>query len=317
MAKSNILVTGGAGFIGSNIVAQLLKLGHNVRVLDNMSTGRLQNLQPFLGDIELIEGSITDPDTCKKACDGIELVSHQAAFGSVPRSLRDPSLYSHNNLHGFVVLMQAAKDAGVERIAYASSSSVYGDITDSPKVEHRIGVPLSPYAASKLSNEIFAHAFAKAFGITCIGMRYFNVFGPNQDPNGAYAAVVPLFFSNILQGKSALIYGDGEQSRDFTFVENVVNANIAGLTVADLSGSRVYNIGCGETTTVNRLYKGIAHLLRSNVEPSYQPPRAGDVRNSLADISLAQKELGYTASIKLEEGLQRTVPHFEKLFSKS
>jgi len=315
MSKFNILVTGGAGFIGSNLVEKLLELGHSVRILDNFSNGKRENIKPFLSDIQLFEGSITDPLLCKKACEGVNLVSHQAAYGSVPRSLKDPSLYSHNNLHGFVVLAQAAREAGVERLAYASSSSVYGTQADSPKVEERIGTPLSPYAASKLANEIFAHSFSNAFGLTCIGLRYFNVYGPKQDPFGAYAAVVPLFFSHLLRQSSPLIYGDGEQSRDFTYVENVVQANIQALTAPGLSGSKVYNIGCGETTTVNMLFKGIAGLLGSTLSPSYQEPRAGDVRNSLANISKAQLELGYDPKIKLAEGLAKTYPHFASLFA--
>ena len=307
----NILVTGGAGFIGSNLVRALLKQGHNVRVLDNFSTGFRKNLEDLGENLEIIEGDITNSEDCAKACVGIDAVSHQAAFGSVPRSIEFPELYSMNNLHGFVTVCNQARLAGVKRIVYASSSSVYGDLLVSPKKETQRGRPLSPYAASKQSKEDFAHAFANAYGMTMVGFRYFNVFGPRQNPKGPYAAVIPLFVNHILNDESSVIFGDGEQSRDFTFVKNVVFANISAMTSELKQDSYIFNIACGQSTSVNRLYKIIADSLNSSIKPEYKPPRNGDIKDSLADITQAKELLNYNEAISLEDGLVETIEWYK------
>jgi len=308
---SKVLVTGGAGFIGSNLAEALLAQGHSVKVLDNFFAGDLRNLQGLKGDLEIIKGDITSIEDCAKACEGVSLVSHQAALGSVPRSMLHPELYSLNNLHGFVTLCNQARLAGVQRIVYASSSSVYGDLVVSPKDESMRGRPLSPYAASKQGNEDFAHAFFNAYGLTMVGFRYFNVFGPRQDPKGAYAAVIPLFISKLLSGQSPTIFGDGEQSRDFTFVSNVVQANIRALFGEIPPESHVVNVACGARTSVNELHDMIASELGSSIRPTHVPDRKGDIRNSLADISLAQELLGYSQWMSLREGLAATVAWYQ------
>ncbi len=307
-----ILVTGGAGFIGSNLTEFLLSQGHSVRVLDDFSAGKRKNLEGLAGDLEVLEGSITDSAICTKACEGVDAISHQAAHGSVPRSLEFPELYSDVNLHGFVVLANAARKAGIKRFVYASSSSVYGDLEESPKVESRVGTLLSPYAASKAANEMFAQSFATAYDMTFVGLRYFNVYGPKQDPNGAYAAVIPLFLRHLLKGESATIFGDGEQSRDFTYVGNVIQANFNAMTLPDLSGAHALNIACGDSTTVNDLYTNIAKNLDSKIAPTYHEPRKGDILHSLADISLARKTINLNPEVELEEGLKKTVTWFLK-----
>lgn len=305
-----VLVTGGAGFIGSNLSEALLKAGHSVRVLDDLSTGFLHNMEGFeeLGDFEFLEGSILDEATCARAVEGCDLVSHQAAFGSVPRSVEFPLLYSMNNLHGTVNVFEAARRAGIKRLVYASSSAVYGDRQYSPKVESDYGRPLSPYAASKNADEQFAHAFANCYDMTLIGFRYFNVFGRRQSPTGPYAAVVPLFTNKLLAGESPVIYGDGEQSRDFTYIDNVIQANIKGMMNVDvLQGSHLLNIACGIATSVNRLFELVAKEVGSSMEPIYLPPRKGDIRDSLADTSAALRLIGYRHEVGIEEGLAETV----------
>lgn len=308
----NILVTGGAGFIGSNLVRKLLADGHHVRVLDNFSTGFRKNLEALGGGLEVFEGDITDADDCANACRGMDVVSHQAAFGSVPRSIEFPELYSMNNLHGFVTLCNQARLSGIKRVVYASSSSVYGDLVVSPKKESQRGHALSPYAASKQSKEDFANAFANAYGMTMVGFRYFNVFGPRQNPRGPYAAVIPLFINNILHGNQSVIYGDGEQSRDFTFVKNVVFANISAMTADLPQGAYIFNVACGKSTSVNKLYEIIAASLSSPVKPDYRPPRNGDIKDSLADISQAKELLGYMEAISLEQGLEETIAWYKE-----
>jgi UDP-N-acetylglucosamine 4-epimerase len=307
-----VLVTGGAGFIGSNLVGNLLEQGHSVRVLDNFCAGDRRNFDGFKGDLEVIEGDITSKADCAKACAGVDVVSHQAALGSVPRSMLEPELYSFNNLHGFVTLCNQARLAGVERIVYASSSSVYGDLVVSPKSETMRGKPLSPYAASKQGNEDFAQAFHNAYGMTMVGFRYFNVFGPRQDPKGAYAAVIPLFVSKLLRGESPTIFGDGEQSRDFTFVGNVVQANVRALFGEVPRGAHLVNVACGTSTTVNQLFNGIASELGTAIQAIHAPDRKGDIRDSLADVSLAQTLLGYADWIHLQEGLAATVAWYRQ-----
>ncbi len=320
ITQKNILVTGGAGFIGSNLVEYLLLNGaKKVRVLDNLSNGFHRNIENFLSNpaFEFIEGDITDKETCARACDGINLVSHQAALGSVPRSIQNPIATHEVNVTAFLNMLVAARDAGVNRFVYASSSSVYGDSTASPKKESNRGNPLSPYAVSKLSNELYAFVFAIHYKMPLIGLRYFNVFGPRQDPNGPYAAVIPLFMNAQLFDTEAVIYGDGEQTRDFTFVENAVQANVRALFAEDEETlNKVYNVAVSESISVNQLYSLIASITGSTKLPRYMPERKGDVKNSLADLSMAKKLLNYDPQYSLQQGLPATVEWFKKTFSK-
>lgn len=312
------LVTGVAGFIGSNLLQKLLQLGQQVVGLDNFSTGYRRNLEDVRscvspetwGRFRLIEGDIRDLETCRAACEGVDAVLHQAAMGSVPRSIDDPLSSHASNLTGFLNMLVAAKDARVENFVYASSSSVYGDEPDLPKREGRIGMPLSPYAATKLGNEIYAQAFAKAYGFRTIGLRYFNVFGPRQDPDGAYAAVIPHWFAGLIQGKTIFINGDGETSRDFCYIDNCVQANLlAGCSTDPRALDQVYNVAVEQRTTLNELFLLIrGHVARrfpgaATVEPIYRDFRPGDVRHSLADIGKARRLLGYEPRFGLDEGL--------------
>ena len=307
-----VLVTGGAGFIGSNLVQKLLEDGHTVRILDNFSLGKWKNFGGLVGNFEVIEGGIEDANICERVCEGIDVISHQAAYGSVPRSIDKPELYSHVNLHGFVNMMNAARKAGIKRFVYASSSSVYGDLEYSPKVESLIGKPISPYAASKASNECFAHSFASCYGMTLIGLRYFNVYGPKQNIDGDYAAVIPKFVSSLLNNRSPNIYGDGGQSRDFTYIDNVVQANINSLFNDIDAGSHVLNIACGESTSVNKIFENVQHILKTNIRPIYKPSRNGDVRDSLASIELAKSLIHYNPAVQLPEGLQKTIEWYKR-----
>ncbi|MCF8275912.1 MAG: SDR family oxidoreductase [Flavobacteriales bacterium] len=316
IGSSTFLITGGAGFIGSNIVTYLMKYGAGqVRVLDNLSEGKLENIQPFLNEpnFEFINGDITDSETCRKACEGVDYITHQAALGSVPRSLETPLLTNAANVTGFLNMLTAAKDAKVKRFVYASSSSVYGDSLKLPKVEEHIGDPLSPYAASKFVNEVYAGVYALNYGIEVVGLRYFNIFGPNQKPDGPYAAVIPLFMDALLKGVSPFVNGDGEQSRDFTFVENAVQANIRSM-FSQVSGAtgQVYNIAFGERTTINQLFFNLKELLGSEVNPTYRDPRKGDVQDSLADISKAKAYLGYNPQFSIKDGLEVTLKWFSE-----
>lgn len=318
ISKATFLITGGAGFVGSNIATYLIKYGAGkVKVLDNLSEGKLDNIQLFLNlpNFEFIEGDITDSKTCQQACSGVDYITHQAALGSVPRSLETPLLTNDANVTGFLNMLTAAKDAKVKRFVYASSSSVYGDSLKLPKVEEHIGDPLSPYAASKFVNEVYAGVYALNYGIEVIGLRYFNIFGPNQKPDGPYAAVIPLFMDALLKGKAPYINGDGEQSRDFTFVENAVQANIRSMFSQVLGATgRVYNIAYGQRTTINQLYNDLKDLLKSDVEPIYREPRKGDVQDSLADISKAKAYLGYDPQFGIKEGLDVTLNWFRQNF---
>ena len=294
------LVTGGAGFIGSHLTEALLGLGQRVRVLDNFSTGRRANLFPAA---ELVEGDLADPEVCRQACVGVDVVLHQGALGSVPRSLADP-LGSHRaNVDGFVNIALAARDAKVSRFVYASSSSVYGDHPALPKVESAIGTPLSPYAATKRIDEIYARAFQDAYGLEAIGLRYFNIFGARQDPNGAYAAVIPKWVQGLLRNEPCVIYGDGETSRDFCYVENAVQANLLSALAPSTSTNEVYNVACGERTTLATLFAIIRDGLGVTGEPTYGAFRAGDVRHSLADIGKAREKLGYAPTHDVHRGL--------------
>lgn len=309
----SFLVTGGAGFIGSHIVEYLLLHGAKlVRVLDNFATGSRQNLQHLSNypNLDLIEGDIRHADTCAKACSGINFVSHQAALGSVPRSIIDPITTNEVNVGGFVNILFACQQQAVQRVVYASSSSVYGSEPTLPKVEHRIGKPLSPYAVSKLTNELYADVFAQTYGMQLVGLRYFNVFGSRQSPHGAYAAVIPLFIEHLRRRQAPFINGDGTQSRDFTYVENAVQANIRALFATDAVAAmgQVYNVAVGTRYTVNELYQHIAQLLDcTDIAPQYRAARAGDVAHSLADISKAKQLLGYEPLVSFEAGLARIV----------
>jgi len=304
----NVLVTGGAGFIGSNIVAPLLidPRVSKVRVLDNLSTGFLHNIQEFFNNpkFEFIEGDIRDFDTCLKATEGIQLITHQAALGSVPRSIKDPITTNEVNIGGTLNIFNAAVQNKVKRVVFAASSSTYGDSQGLPKVEHIIGKPLSPYAVTKYVNELYADVFAKTYDFQYIGLRYFNVYGPKQDPNGAYAAVIPLFFKSALEGSGPIINGDGTNSRDFTYVDNAVEANILGLFTEKTEAiNQVYNIACGERTTLNELWQNIKSVTNCKVDATHGPNRSGDIPHSLASIDKAQKLLEYTGKVKLKEGL--------------
>ncbi len=319
ISNSSFLVTGGAGFIGSHITEYLLSNGAGkVRVLDSLATGFQKNIDLLKGydNLEFIKGDIRDVDTCKRACEGIDYVSHQAALGSVPRSINDPITSNDVNVGGFVNMLTAAKDAGVKTFVYASSSSVYGDEPNLPKTEERVGNPLSPYAVTKKANELYAHVFSDLYGMKLAGFRYFNVFGPRQDPDGPYAAVIPLFVSGILKNATVYINGDGEQTRDFTFVDNAVQANVRGMLAENESAfGKVYNVAVGENFSVNYLYKEIRSILGAEHEATYREPRAGDVRDSLADITLAQEHLGYKPTKRFQQGLEQTVEFFREMYS--
>lgn len=311
-----MLVTGGAGFIGSNLVESLLGSNNQVICLDNFLTGKRSNIECFLSDknFTLLEGDIRDKATCKKAVMGVDYVLHEAALGSVPRSINDPITTSEINIIGFINMLTAAKDAKVKRFVFATSSSVYGDSPELPKVEERIGKPLSPYAISKLTNEIFAKNFSELYGIETIGLRYFNVFGKRQDPSGPYAAVIPRFINKLLKGENPEIYGDGSQSRDFTFVENVIQANHLAATTSNKEAlNKVYNVACGDCITLKELFFVIRDLLSdknreiSSIEPFYTPERKGDIKHSLASIDLAKKYLDYAPIFKLKDGLNQAL----------
>lgn len=319
ISQSAFLVTGGAGFIGGHIAEYLLKNGAGkVRVLDNMVNGFEKNLHVLRAypQFEFMQGDIRDLDTCMKACEGIDYISHQAALGSVPRSIKEPVYFNEVNVGGFVNMLKAAVENKVKTFVYASSSSVYGDEPTLPKVEHRIGNCLSPYAATKKTNELYSQVFADVYGIQLMGFRYFNIFGPRQDPDGPYAAVIPLFVKGIINQTPVYINGDGEQTRDFTFVDNAVQVNVKGMLTDNPDAfNKVYNVACGEYYSVNHLYRACAEQLNSDWKPIHREPRAGDIRNSLADVSLAKEKLGYEPVMKFEAGLHDTIDFFRKLYS--
>ena len=306
---STYLVTGGAGFIGSHIVERLAREGHDVRVLDSFATGKRDNVAGIAGRVGLIEGDIRDAAAVKGAVSGAEVVFHQAALGSVPRSLTDPATTNAVNVTGTLNVLIAAKEAGVRRVIYASSSSVYGLTNEFPQREDHPTRPISPYAVSKLAGENYTVAFAKSFGLETVALRYFNVFGPRQDPSSVYAAVIPRFIAALGEGRSLTIHGDGEQSRDFTYVENVVVANLLAAQAKGVSGA-VFNIACGGSVSVNTLARSLCEIVGKEFKADYAPPRAGDLRRSCADISKARQALGYVPGISFEEGLKRTVRFF-------
>jgi UDP-N-acetylglucosamine 4-epimerase len=306
-----ILVTGGAGFIGANLVESLLQEQKVdlVRVFDNLSTGSVDNLEQFMSSskFEFIQGDIRDYSSCMQACEGIHLVSHQAALGSVPRSIKDPITTNEVNIGGTLNVFIAAKEKDVKRIVYAASSSTYGDHEDLPKKEKHIGKPLSPYAVTKYVNELYADVFARLYDLEFIGLRYFNVFGPKQNPEGPYAAVIPLFIEAFLKGQSPLINGDGKHSRDFTYVRNAVLANILSLFTDNLKAvNQVYNVAYGQQTSLLQLAGYLKRISGSDAEPIHAQERPGDVKHSLADISKAQMLLGYLPEVSVEEGLRKT-----------
>lgn len=309
LSQCSFLITGGAGFIGSNIVEYLLKYGaKKVRVLDNFSTGSRANIVEYLNNksFELLEGDIRDLDTCHKAVKGIDIISHQAALGSVPRSINDPITSNEVNVTGFLNMLVAARDEQVKRFVYAASSSTYGDHPSLPKLEDKIGNPLSPYAVTKYVNELYAAVFSKTYNFHTIGLRYFNVFGPRQNPHGPYAAVIPLFIEAALKKEAPFINGDGETSRDFTFIENAVQANIKAMLLEDIEKHEVVNIAFGERTTLNQLWNELCQIEGINIEPVYEAERKGDVKHSLADISKASQLIGYAPRVSVLQGLQLT-----------
>lgn len=312
----NILVTGGAGFIGSNLCEHLLDNGHDVVCLDNFSTGHIENLLPliksFPNSFKLVVGDIRNIKDCQKAVEGIDYVLHEAALGSVPRSIKDPITTNDVNIGGFLNMLVAARDAGVKRFIFAASSSTYGDSTTLPKVEDVIGHPLSPYAITKYVDELYADVFARIYGIEYIGLRYFNVFGRRQDPNGAYAAVIPLWVKKMMAHEAPNINGDGEYSRDFTYIDNVIQMNMLALTTTNSEAvNQIYNTAYGERTTLNMLASYLKEILGAfdpeilKIEPTHGPNRAGDIPHSLASIDKARRLLGYNPQFSMRQGLEQ------------
>jgi UDP-glucose 4-epimerase len=310
MKKAKAIVTGGAGFIGSHIAEELVNSGYQVIIVDDLSTGKLANIEPFLkkGSVEFVQGSITDLAILQRLFKGVTYVFHQAALASVPRSIKDPIATHEANVTGTLNVLVAAKDNKVKKVIYASSSSVYGDTPTLPKKEDMPPSPQSPYAVSKLAGESYCQAFHKIYGLSTVSLRYFNVYGPRQDPDSQYAAVIPLFIKRALKGEAPIIFGDGEQSRDFTFIKDVVAANVLSAG-DDITG--VYNVATGQRITVNKLAEIVTKLTKSKVTPVHEQPRAGDVLHSLADISKA-KRLGYKPEWSVEEGLKVTTRSFCK-----
>lgn len=309
MAK--YLITGGAGFIGSNIAEELLKRGEYVRIIDNFSTGKRENIEEFIDDIDLIEGDLRNIDDVKRAVKDIDFVLHQAALPSVPRSVADPISSNANNIDGTLNLLVAAKEAGVKRVVIAASSSAYGDTEILPKVEYMMPNPLSPYAVTKYVEELYGRVFYKVYGLETVLLRYFNVFGPKQDPTSQYAAVIPKFITKILKGESPIIFGDGEQTRDFTYVDNVVEANILAATSEKVGHGEVINIACGQRISLNQLVDKINEILGTNIRPIYDKPRVGDIKHSLASIEKAEKLLGYSVKVTFEEGLRKVIDWYK------
>lgn len=317
------LITGVAGFIGSNLLEQLLKLNQNVVGLDNFATGHQHNLDEVRNlvsesqwnNFNFIEGDIRHSETCQRAVEGVDFVLHQAALGSVPRSINDPITTNATNIDGFLNMLDAAKKENVKSFTYAASSSTYGDHPGLPKVEDRIGNPLSPYAVTKYVNELYASVYARTYGFKCIGLRYFNVFGQRQDPQGAYAAVIPKWTAAMIENEEIFINGDGETSRDFCFIENTVQMNILAATAPDEAKDEVYNVAVGDRTTLNTLFDSLKDTLAENdvkyiEEPTYRDFRAGDVRHSQADISKAKSKLGYQPQFNIQQGIKKAMPWY-------
>lgn len=313
MNNLRILITGGAGFIGSNIAEYLVKNQVFVRVLDNLITGKMDNIKDLQSypNFEFMYGDVSNLETCRKAVSGINIICHQAALGSVPRSVEDPLMTHNCNVNGFFNMLLAAKEIGIKRFVFASSSSVYGDDLHLPKVENQIGKQLSPYAASKHIDEIYASVFSKTYDMECIGLRYFNVFGPKQDPNGVYAAVIPKFISLMRNNKQVTINGDGSYSRDFTYIDNVIQANFLAMTTTNSQCfGQIFNIGSNSNITILDLFNKIQHILQSNIIPEFKEVRKGDVPYSFANIEKAKEYLGYTPSIDFNTGLERLIKNY-------
>ncbi|MCZ6815314.1 MAG: SDR family oxidoreductase [Planctomycetota bacterium] len=305
------LVTGGAGFIGSHLVEKLVGDNARVRVLDNFTTGKRENIAPFLDRIELIEGDIADPDICRRSCDGVEVVFHQAAMPSVPKSVEDPVTSHRTNIDGTFNLLVAARDAGVRRFVYAASSSAYGETETLPKIESILPDPLSPYGVQKLTGEQYCTVFAKCYGLSTLSLRYFNVFGPRQDPKSQYAAAIPAFITAILRDEAPLVYGDGEQTRDFTHIDNVVHANMLAAR-ADETQGEVMNAACGERITINEVIAEINRVLGKQVKSKHVDERAGDIKHSWADIGLAERLIGFKPLVSFAEGLRSVIDWYKE-----
>lgn len=312
--NSTFLVTGGAGFIGSNLCEAILKLGYKVRCLDDLSTGKQKNIDLFAQDpnYEFIEGDIKDFDTCMKACEGIDYVLNQAAWGSVPRSIEMPQFYCMNNIMGTLNMLEAARQNNVKKFVYASSSSVYGDEPVLPKREGTEGNLLSPYAVSKRADEEWAKQYTMHYGLDTYGLRYFNVFGRRQDPDGAYAAVIPKFLKQLIHGERPTINGDGQQSRDFTYIENVIEANLKACLAPHEAAGEAFNIAYGGREYLNDIYKGLVEALGVDIEPIYGPDRAGDIKHSNADISKAKKLLGYDPDWSFDRGIKAAIEWYKE-----
>jgi nucleoside-diphosphate-sugar epimerase len=304
------LVTGGAGFIGSHIVERLIKKGERVRVIDNLSTGKLENLEFLMDEIEFIKGDLREPKAAAKAAEGADFILHQAAVPSVPRSIEDPIGSTENNLKGTLHLLMAARDAGVQRVVYASSSSIYGDSPTLPKREDVPPAPLSPYAASKLAGEYYCQVFHRVYGLETVSLRYFNVFGPRQDPLSPYAAVIPKFITRALAKKPLVVYGDGEQSRDFSFVADIVKINLLACGATGIAGEQ-FNVGSGEQTSINQLVQMLKGILDLDLKVEYTEPLTGDIKHSVASIEKAQRLMKFEPLVPFSEGLLRTVAWFK------
>lgn len=309
---ANVLVTGGAGFIGSHLATRLVKLGHMVRVLDDFSTGRRENLSHLADGFELLEGDMRDPAICDQACREIAFVFHQAAIPSVPKSVDDPQPSHDANINGTFNILRSAVRCKVGRVIYAASSSAYGDSDVSPKHEGLKPEPLSPYAVQKHAGEQYCRAFSECYGLETISLRYFNVFGARQDPRSQYAAAIPAFVTAILRGEQPTVYSDGDQTRDFTHIDNVVHANVLAMDVSKTHGE-VVNVACGGQVTVNQVIAAINQALGTDVQPCYAPARPGDVRHSCADVSLARTLLGYEPQVSFEEGLNRAIDYYRSM----
>jgi UDP-N-acetylglucosamine 4-epimerase len=312
-SNTRFLVTGAAGFIGSNLVEALLRMGYRVRAFDDFSTGKKENITSFTDNprFEFIEGDIRDFETCQMACRDVDYVLHQAALGSIPRSIKHPVLYEEVNIGGTVKMMQAAKEAGVKRFVYASSSSVYGDSPILPKVEGQEGKVLAPYPLTKAVNEEYGRLYYQLYDLETIGLRYFNVFGKRQDPHSTYAAVIPIFVKKLLADERPVINGDGNHSRDFTYIENVIEANLKGCLASREACGEAYNIAYGQNTSLNQLYDKLCQLLGKDIKPIYGPERLGDVKHSLADISKARRLLGYAPSYDIDRGLELAIDWYK------
>ncbi len=306
-----ILVTGGGGFIGSHLAAQLAEIGHDIRILDNFASGQRSNMLALPDDVDLIEGDIQSYERAHNAVIGCDIVFHQAALPSVPRSVQDPLTSNATNITGTLNVLLAARDAGVRRVIFASSSSIYGSSPEMPKREDVLPLPISPYAAAKMACEGYCRSFADVYGLETVALRYFNVFGPRQDPRSEYAAAVPKFINELMAGERPTVFGDGEQSRDFAYVQNIVEANVLAMDAQGVAG-QVFNVACGEAVTVNQLLDELRVLLDTDIEAEYVAARPGDVRHSLADISRARAALDYEPSVHLREGLRRTIEHFRE-----